>query len=277
MKRHLLTLCLYAVGFTVLAQAPLIKINPKGHSGKVHNLIFTPDGQRLISVSEDKTIRLWNAATGEMVKKFESEVGDGYEGMLYASALSPDGKLLAVAGYQVSSQKQNYIIVVDLVKGEQVATAIGHSDVINGLSFSGSGMYLASGSMDGTVNVWKMENLPHLKAITTLAVGLPVTSVSFNSRTQDLAVGSDGKDVLVYGLGGLDRGEVKFTAKAFKKHKVSLNKVTYSPDGSYLASSSFGNELIVWNKDGGIVKEFDKIKDPINALAFSFDGKILAS
>src|SRR6187402_2577736 len=127
-KRTFITICCWLMSLGLVAQSPRIVINPQGHAGKVHNLIFTPDGDRLISISEDKTIRIWSAQTGIQVKKFESQVGDGPEGMFYASALSPDGKLLAVAGYQVSTEKENYVIVIDIEKGEQVATAIGHTD-----------------------------------------------------------------------------------------------------------------------------------------------------
>jgi WD40 repeat protein len=90
-------------------------------------------------------------------------------------------------------------------------------------------------------------------------------------------VASDNRDVLVFPLAGLDKGETRFTPKALKKHKGPLNKVTYSADGAFLASSSYTNELIVWNSTGGIVKEFDKIRVPINALAFSHDGKMLVA
>src|SRR6187399_1621184 len=141
-----LLLALFCCGS--IAQAPRIVINPMGHSAKIHNLLFTPDGKKIISISEDKTIRLWNAENGEMDKKFESQIGDGPEGMLYASALSPNGKLLAVAGYKVNSEKDNYIIIIDVEKGVQVSTAIGHTDVILSLSFNGAGTYLASGGAD---------------------------------------------------------------------------------------------------------------------------------
>lgn len=82
LKSISITLCFWVMSLSLVAQPPRIVINPQGHSGKVHNLIFTPDGNRLISISEDKTIRIWNAQTGEQVKKFESQVGDGFEGML---------------------------------------------------------------------------------------------------------------------------------------------------------------------------------------------------
>ncbi|MBX2965570.1 MAG: caspase family protein [Cyclobacteriaceae bacterium] len=269
--------CWWMASAPLLAQAPRIVINPMGHSAKVHNLVFTPDGSRIISISEDKTIRVWNAENGDMLKKFESQIGDGWEGMLYASALSPDGKLLAVSGYPVSTEKENYIIIIDVEKGVQVATAIGHTNVINTLSFSGSGLYLASGSDDRTIKIWKVENTPTLKTVATISTNSAVTSLSFNARTQDLAVAVESRDILVYALQNLDKGATKFTPKPLKKHRGILNKVVYSPEGSYLASCSFDNELILWNADGTVVKEFGNIKEPVNALAFSFDGKILAA
>lgn len=278
MHKWLLTvIALCMSGALLFAQAPRIMINPQGHSGKVHNLIFTPDGNRLISISEDKTIKIWNAQTGELARKFESQVGDGYEGMFYASSISPDGKLLAVAGYQVSSEKENYIIVIDLEKNAQVATAIGHSDVINSLSFNGNGQYLASGSADGMIRIWKMENFPTLITHTTIEVGAPIYSVSFNKLSQDLAVASESNNILVYPLAGLERGEKKFVAKTWHKHKGILNKLAYSPDGRYLASTSFDNELILWNSEGTVVRDIDKIKNVVTAIAFSYDGKIMAA
>ena len=134
-----------------------------GHSAKVQNLNFTPDGERIISVSEDKSVRVWNAATGEMLKKYESQIGDGSNGMLYASALSPDGNLLAIAGYTIATDNQVFIAIIDLNKGVQVATALGHTNVINSMAFTGNGKYLVSGSDDGTVKIWSVSALPNYK------------------------------------------------------------------------------------------------------------------
>jgi WD40 repeat protein/dimeric dUTPase (all-alpha-NTP-PPase superfamily) len=266
-----------ALNLIVCAQAPRIVINPMGHTGKVHSLTFTPDGQRLISVSEDKSIRVWNVANGEMVTKYESQIGDGYEGMFYASALSPNGKYLAVGGYKVDTEQENYIIVIDLEKNIQVGTAVGHTDVITSLSFSGSGLFLASGSEDKTVRIWKMDALPDLRSVATLPVGSSVLSLAFNPRTQELAVAGESRDVLVYPMHGLNEGETAFQPKTLKRHKSMLNKVVYSPEGSYLASCTWENELIVWNKDGSVAREFSKLKNMVNALAFSADGRILVA
>ena len=269
----------FSIAITVFAwaQAPRIVINPMGHTGKVHGLTFTPDGQKLVSVSEDKTIRVWSVATGELLHKYESQIGDGYEGMFYASALSPNGKYLAVGGYKVETEQENYIIVIDLERNIQVGTAVGHTDVITSLSFSGSGLFLASGSEDKTVRIWKMDEFPELKQVASLPIGSAVLSLAFNPRTQELAVAGESREVLVFPMHELNRGETSFQSKLLKRHKGILNKVVYSPEGSYLASSSWDNELIVWNKDGGVVKEFSKLRNIVNALTFSSDGKILVA
>lgn len=259
----------------VNGQAPRIVMNPLGHSAKIHNVIFTPDGHQIISVSEDKTIRIWSTETGTMIKKLESQIGEGPEGMFYASALSPDGKLLAAAGYKVTAENENYIVIIDLQKGTQVSIAVGHTDVINSLAFSGNGKYLASGGADKVVKIWKVDTAPKLSVAATIPVSSQVLCVAFNNVTQDLAVAQETNDILIYPLTGLDKGTTKFTPRTLKSHKGRIAKVVYASDGSYMASSSDENELIIWKPDGTVVKEFEDLPNPINAIAFSADSKIL--
>ena len=70
-----------------------------GHTARVRKVLFTPDGRELITVSDDKTIRVWDVASGEPLRVLRPPIGRGQEGMLYAAALSPDGRTLAVGGY----------------------------------------------------------------------------------------------------------------------------------------------------------------------------------
>jgi FOG: WD40 repeat len=269
------------VGFLIVTYSqaqmgvPRIVINSMGHSAKVQSLVFTPDGERIVSVAEDKTIRLWSVSTGDMIKKFESQIGDGPEGMFYASAISPDGKLLAVAGYTLTNDKQVYIAIIDLQKGEQVATATGHTNVVNSLAFSGNGKYLFSGSDDGTLKAWTVANWHVYLPAATVNVGGPVKFLSVNPATLDVAVAVEGKsDVIVYPMAGMDKGSQKFTAKTWKDHKGEVNRLVYSTDGAFLASSSTEKEFNLWRADGSLVKEF-AMDDMVNAIAFSHDSKIL--
>ena len=255
---------------------PRIVINSMGHSARINGLFYTPDGTQIISVSEDKTVRMWNVSTGEMIKKFESQIGTGYEGTFYASDLSPDGKTLAIAGYPVSSEKENYVIVIDVAKGTQLATAlVGSPDAINAVGFAFDGKYLVSGSDDGTLKIFS-TGTGALSLTSTITVGAPVKYFAINPVTKDIAVAAAGKtDILVYSLAGLEKGSVKSVPKTFRKHRGEINKLAYSADGTYLASSSYETtEFYVWRADGGFVKDISVSAD-INALAFSSDGKVL--
>jgi WD40 repeat protein len=255
---------------------PRIVINSMGHTGKIQNLVFTPDGERIISVGEDKSIREWSLKTGEMLRKFEVESGDGWDGMLYASAISPDGQLLAVAGYPVASQKDvKYVALIDLMAGKQIGTGFGHTNVINALDFSGRGDLLASGSDDGNVIVWKLDEKKQLKQVATIPVGGPVRSLSINPVTGDMAVAVLGEpDVKVLPLSNIQKGVTKWTPRLLKKHKGAINKVVYSQDGVYLASGSIQKEVFVWKTDGTIVESLT-LEDEVTALAFSHDSKFI--
>ncbi len=276
MKRVLTVLAL-VICANVLANTgvPRIVINPLGHSGKIFNILFTPDGKKIISVSEDKSIRIWDASTGEMLKKFESQVGDGPEGMFYASAISPDGKLLAVGGYPVSEEKKNYIIIIDIEKGEQVSTAVGHENVINTLDFDATGKYLASGSDDGTIRIWKVSPEASYRTAAVIDMNTPVASISFNKKNRKLAVSIEDKYVYQFDLSGLSKGIKKFTPIQLKKHTMPVKNVKFSPDEKYLASSSYGNEVVLWNADGSYEIFFDDLKNPVNAITFSYDSKVM--
>lgn len=257
--------------------APKIVINSVGHSGKVFNVLYTPDGSRIISVSEDKSIRVWDAGSGELLNKYESEIGTGPKGMLYTSAITPDGNILAVSGYPVDDDADNYIIFIDLNSGKQVSTAVGHKNVINSLDFTGDGKFLASGSDDGTVLIWQFLGKGETKSVHSIDVGSRVAKLSFNKRSNALAVASEAKNIKIYNLAGLNTGNVNYVPRELKKHKDVVNKVIFSPDGSFIASSSFDQDLILWRADGSYLKSLNTNDKVINALAFSHDSRILVA
>jgi WD40 repeat protein len=67
----------------------------KGHNGYVRCVAFSPDGQRILTSSDDRTARLWEATTGEEVFAFK-----GHTDMVRSVAFSPDGRqiITGIAG-----------------------------------------------------------------------------------------------------------------------------------------------------------------------------------
>ena len=115
-----------------------------GHTWRVSSIAFSPDGKMLASGS-DQEICLWDAVTGAHKRTFT-----GYTGLYGARSLafSSDGRML-VSG-------DDTIRLWDVVTGEQKRTFTGHTDEVYGVAFSPDGGTLASGSLDGTVLLWKI-------------------------------------------------------------------------------------------------------------------------
>ena len=65
-----------------------------GHSESVNALSFSPDGSRLASGSDDKTVRLWDGATGAPISTLE-----GHSDYVTSLSFSPDGSRLASGSY----------------------------------------------------------------------------------------------------------------------------------------------------------------------------------
>jgi WD40 repeat protein len=140
----------------------------KGHARYVTSLAFTPDGKLLLSGSNDKTVRLWDVASGREERAFNYTVG--IEGL----RLSPDGKILATA----ASPGGQRITLQEIPSGREVLQLRGHIRYITDAAFSPDGRMLISGSGDGTVRLWDVtpeakhnENILPLKDLSPLYAG----------------------------------------------------------------------------------------------------------
>ena len=82
-----------------------LRLDPGGHIAIIRDLFFFDHGRKLISASDDKTIRIWDVSDlthPKLIKTIRGEIGRGPFGYIYAIAVDPKGKFLAVGGYLLS-------------------------------------------------------------------------------------------------------------------------------------------------------------------------------
>src|SRR5271166_1222849 len=138
------------------AAPPILVLDSGGHTSIVWKVLFTSDGKELISVSDDKTVRFWDVASGEPIRVLRPPIGPGREGKLYAAALSPDGRTLAVGGWGLKDAEGS-IYLISTTTGRIERVLKGHPGTIHSLAFAvppGGRLLLASGSGDKTARIW---------------------------------------------------------------------------------------------------------------------------
>ena len=74
---------------------PILRVETGMHADAVFRIDSDAEGRLILSCSADKTARLWDARSGELIRVFRPPIGEGHDGKLYACALSPDGKRVA--------------------------------------------------------------------------------------------------------------------------------------------------------------------------------------
>ena len=131
---------------------PILRIDPGEHTAIICRIAADEQGRYLATASEDKTVRLWDLASGRLLSTLRPPQGLGDEGKLYAVAMSPDGAIVAAAGWTqfnngsaTSLAQDGYsIYLFDRATGRLLRRLPGLPNVIAHLAFSPDGRYLAA-------------------------------------------------------------------------------------------------------------------------------------
>ena len=114
------------------------------HTAAIRRIAVDAAGRYAVTASRDKTARVWDLGTGKLLAVLRVPVGDGDEGKLYAVALSPDGRLIALGGWTGPTGLNESIYLLDRLSGRMLKRISGLPRVVTALAFSPDGRHLAA-------------------------------------------------------------------------------------------------------------------------------------
>ncbi len=232
----------------------------QGHTGVVWSAVYSPDGARVVTASDDKTARLWDASGKQIA------VLQGHTATVWSAAFSPDGTRIVTASSDGTAR------LWDGATGNPIAVLTGHTDVVSSASFSSdqSGSLIVTASDDHTARVWDGHSGGPVAVLT--GHGGVVTSAQFSPDGTRVVTASTDKTARVWDA---HSGAAILTLSG---HANWVSVATFSPHGERIATASWDNTARLWDANSGaLIAELKDHDGPVMAAAFSPDGTRLVT
>jgi RNA polymerase sigma factor (sigma-70 family) len=234
----------------------------QGHTDHIRGMVFTPNGKSLLTASLDKSIRLWDWATGKEERRWEEPE------YVCCLTLSADGKVMA------AGEMKGMLVLWDGASGRELARWKASPDELSGLAFSPDGKTLASAALASDIRLWD-----------------PATGRRLNPSAEThgwitcLAFAADGRRLAVEAAGRLDEAVRLYDTRTWEERaqidnpQDRVGNILFSPNGQVLASALRELAAIrLWDADTGVLRgRIPCPSDGVESIAFSPAGDRLAA
>jgi WD40 repeat protein len=243
-------------------------INLEGHTNAINQIAFSPDspdadGRFLATASWDRSIRVWDRSTGQLVR-----VLNGHTAPVASVSFSPDGRYLASGSYDTTAKLWEWNLAgVE----ERLMMETGYS--VCCVAFPRDGHLLFTASDDGTVRQWNPANgVIESSRSTTKSGRIPVRSLAITPDGQRLFTGSANGQLKVWDT---QTWQEQLVPNA---HTDVVSGLAISSDGSRLVSTSWDHTAKVWDVSTSALVSTWTDPDPkgrVLSAAINSDGSLV--
>ena len=235
----------------------------KGHSGAVKSIAISPDGKYLATGSRDRTVKLWDLATGMEIRTF-----NGHDYTVNGIQFSPNGKFIA------TSSTDKTFRVWNIINGKQIFVSEPDRDFMTDVAFSADNKYIIGGGYSDSAVIYELASEKRVRAIavnSAMTTGYGV-NIEFSKDGKWLAIGEDNKTANVYHL---PDWKLTYTFKATEGWCGGCGTlISFSADSRYLLKLSHNDKAEQYDlQTGKLVAQYGEKTDEIAGIEFSKDGK----
>ena len=215
---------------------------------------FSPDGQKIVTGSNDGTVQLWDRQ-GKLETSFKA-----HEGYVFAVAFSSDGgifsggtdgsvRLWNIAGKSLGEPRW--------LRGKVSSGAISRNEIV-------------SGTLDGYVAFWPLDNGSPLEKQVSHAGGGTLSSITISPDGKTIVGGGNDGTVRIWNRAGKLIGETR------TKKLAKVTSVAVSPDGQKIVTGSWDGTVQLWDREGKLSIEYPmKESAEVTSVAVSSNGTIV--
>lgn len=258
---------------TVVGDAPLASATKQlqpvvtclGHSRGINEVCWNPTSPLLATASDDKTIRVWDAVTGDALVEFR-----GHDNFVFCV----DQKQSML----VSGSFDETVKLWDVRSGECVSTLPAHSDPVTAVSFNRDGTCVCSASHDGLIRIWDVATGECLKTIYA-AKNPPVSHITYSPNGKYVLAGTLDSMLRLWPVNRIGSSKCAKTYQSELHHVNNKYSVvsTFTYDGNIVTGSETGKICLYDLQSRQIQQVLECHEGPVLAVAAHDKLPLLAS
>lgn len=226
----------------------------QGHTGDIDVVIFSPDGKQIASGGTDRTVKIFDVQSGEIVRNFS------HSDEVISLAYSRDGK------YLVSGSKDKTARIWQVDSNYMVAECAGHEGDVTGVAIDPRFRFVYTVCTDGNLRLYELRGKG--KLFKSFPLGMPISSLAL-THAGDIYVGHKNGQIRQIDFMGKEK-------KAWNAHSGDIYSLNYgfTKTNNYLISGSADNTAKIWDlKTGDEVKTLTGHTWKVNSAELSKDLK----